>query len=294
MQLMNLPKRSALSKTSLILARLPETGRLYVDRSPQSISSFWLATLIACVTIPGIAMGLEESAPVAVPAVPQPAQPPPVKRMSLPQKAIRYARHCLRKHDVNGDGILQKDEWMAMNGHPERIDSDQDGIITLDELANWFADYQRRSGSSGPSDQRLVAENAAATEAASQDAGDLEAGSPESETRQSTNGTERHRDQKFYVSAKRLPAGLPDWFFERDKDGDGQLTQSEFSTTGVTSEVAEFEKYDANRDGVLTAKEFANKGHEKAKTVAQPASDGLPAPGSEKQSRGRRKPQAAK
>ncbi len=57
---------------------------------------------------------------------------------------------------------------------------------------------------------------------------------------------------------RRIPPGMPPWFFERDKDQDGQLTMQEYATGQTWTEalVGEFEFLDRNNDGVATSKEI--------------------------------------
>jgi hypothetical protein len=53
---------------------------------------------------------------------------------------------------------------------------------------------------------------------------------------------------------ERLPAGLPDWFRQK-ADADGQITMAEFTDNWTPDKLAEFEKYDLNHDGIITADE---------------------------------------
>jgi hypothetical protein len=53
--------------------------------------------------------------------------------------------------------------------------------------------------------------------------------------------------------AATLPKGLPPWFKELDKDGDGQVSLHEWRRGG--KEPAEFRKYDLNGDGFITPEE---------------------------------------
>jgi Ca2+-binding EF-hand superfamily protein len=57
---------------------------------------------------------------------------------------------------------------------------------------------------------------------------------------------------------ERLPPGMPDWFFDRDKDQDGQLTMQEYANGQLwnNSIVEEFEFLDRNKDGVATVAEI--------------------------------------
>ncbi|MCR9293746.1 MAG: proprotein convertase P-domain-containing protein [bacterium] len=50
-------------------------------------------------------------------------------------------------------------------------------------------------------------------------------------------------------------AGLPGWFFELDKDRDGQVAMPEFATEWTATKLAEFNALDRNSDGLLTESE---------------------------------------
>jgi Ca2+-binding EF-hand superfamily protein len=57
----------------------------------------------------------------------------------------------------------------------------------------------------------------------------------------------------------RLPIGMPDWFFERDKNQDGQLSMTEYANGQSWTELVadEFRLFlDKNNDGVATASEI--------------------------------------
>ena len=74
---------------------------------------------------------------------------------------------------------------------------------------------------------------------------------------------EIHRDELFeYVSAMQQKAGnategLPGWFYELDTNTDQQVSLGEFASSGDWSVARreEFERYDVNSDGLLTAEE---------------------------------------
>ena len=55
-------------------------------------------------------------------------------------------------------------------------------------------------------------------------------------------------------TAKSQP--IPSWFRDRDRDGDGQLKMSEFARGWTTAKVEEFNRFDHNRDGILTVEEL--------------------------------------
>jgi hypothetical protein len=52
-----------------------------------------------------------------------------------------------------------------------------------------------------------------------------------------------------------LPKGLPDWFLKMDVNGDGQITMAQFATNWTPDKVKEFDRYDLNHDGIITAAE---------------------------------------
>ena len=60
---------------------------------------------------------------------------------------------------------------------------------------------------------------------------------------------------RFLTPRERLPNGLPDWFLEKDVNGDGQVTMAEFTANWTPDKVAEFARYDLNHDGIITAAE---------------------------------------
>src|SRR5262249_43266124 len=56
----------------------------------------------------------------------------------------------------------------------------------------------------------------------------------------------------YHIGAKK-PDGLPGWFSDLDTDKDGQVSHMEWRKGGKTDD--EFEKYDRNGDGLVTAEE---------------------------------------
>ncbi len=187
----------------------------------------------------------------------------PVLTYAVPIKVYRYAESLVRQYDRNGDGVLDAQEWQQMHGNPAPADADGDGAITIDEMVQWIAKYgqNRRirvaippiglSGDSGadegsPAKTGGVGKTGASAEAA---ADKLNAEPDFAELEES------RRQAKFYVPSKRLPAGLPAWFLARDEDGDGQLSLSEFAPKPTPADLRDFEQYDLNGDGLITAKE---------------------------------------
>ncbi len=218
------------------------------------------------------------AAPQQTPALQPPAEPadeaespaaatPPEDTRRIAAKIVRYAQRLLQTYDRNGDGRLQQQEWQAMHGTPRQADLNHDGIITTEELAHYVADYGRRRRIRllpqpgdlvdlppllHPTTAETTANSAAKAAPPSSSA---PAASEEPAATPPPKNASRKRDTKFYVSPERLPTGLPDWFLARDRDGDSQLTLSEYSPKSVPAELQQFQRMDRNGDGVLTAAE---------------------------------------
>jgi len=50
---------------------------------------------------------------------------------------LEYSQKLLGKYDRNGDGQLERDEWIYMGKNPEAADVDGDGRITVEEYVGW-------------------------------------------------------------------------------------------------------------------------------------------------------------
>jgi Ca2+-binding EF-hand superfamily protein len=152
---------------------------------------------------------------------------------SMEERIRGYAGNLIRQYDADKNGSLEKEEWSHMSMNPTDADRNHDGHITLDELAAWLLAYsQNRSGSGSSS-------------SSSSSASKMWAGTTSS----------GKRSYRFLAPAERLPKGLPDWFTQKDANGDGQISMSEYSSNWTDEAAAEFAKYDLNNDGVITAAE---------------------------------------
>ncbi|MCS7237645.1 MAG: hypothetical protein NZ899_05165 [Thermoguttaceae bacterium] len=159
------------------------------------------------------------------------------------ERRIReFAESILRRNDRNQSGRLEQDEWGELRGNPKEMDRNGDGVITLEELQQYAADFgRRREGPSGGPPG-----SAPPPQVVSPGGG----GQQSSPT--PNNGT---RFVRFRRPHELLPQGLPDWFVSRDKDEDGQVSMAEYATSWNDSVVAEFLRYDLDNDGVITPKE---------------------------------------
>ncbi|MGO9798546.1 MAG: hypothetical protein ACLPQ0_03705 [Candidatus Binatus sp.] len=51
----------------------------------------------------------------------------------------------------------------------------------------------------------------------------------------------RRQPGRFLTPAERLPKGLPQWFLDKDRNGNGQITMAEFATDWTPEAAAEFD-----------------------------------------------------
>ncbi len=164
-------------------------------------------------------------------------------------KVRRYAEGLLKQYDKNGSGVLEREEWSTMRGDYERADTNGDKILTLDELTARLTSYGSREESSG---------NRGSSTASSASGGESRRGGYRSRGERGSdqgNGNGERKSYRFLTPLERLPKGLPSWFARNDADGDAQVTMAEYSSSYNETTVTEFNKYDLNGDGVITAHE---------------------------------------
>lgn len=163
----------------------------------------------------------------------------------------RYAESLLRQNDENENGVLEKDEWSRMRGNPSEWDKNNDEKLTVDEIAAGLESFgQRRMGGESRDDSR------------DRSAGRFRGGERDrrGDSRREESGPPKQTSYRFLSPTERLPNGLPDWFLRNDRNGDGQIMMHEYTSSWSPSQVEDFEYYDLNGDGVITAKECLEAG----------------------------------
>ncbi len=215
-------------------------------------------------------------------------------------KIRRYAQRVVKKFDRNGSGALEANEWASLPGDPRNIDANHDGVITVDELAGYLASYARLHPLHGeetawrhlPQPPAVIFQPVTPADSPqakpAEQTGRASAGEPESAPSAKPSSSEKgrgaeelRRSRKYYVAPSALPPGLPDWFLERDTNGDGQLTLDEFAPDGSAAQRRLFAEYDQNGDGVITPDEvlrFNKTSPEKGKSSgeAKPSAEQQP------------------
>ncbi|HUT11971.1 MAG TPA: hypothetical protein VMY42_15835 [Thermoguttaceae bacterium] len=133
-----------------------------------------------------------------------------------------HARSLLKQYDKNESGVLEKDEWSQMHRSHWSADRDHDGKITEHELAGWLEDYSQKKSDWGSSRD---------------------------------GGSDDPPTYRFLTAMERLPGELPEWFTEKDVNGDGQVTMAEYESDWTDTKADEFARLDPNNDGVVTPRE---------------------------------------
>jgi len=184
------------------------------------------------------------------------------KIVSPPRKIRRYCLRLFRIYDKDEDGKLSESEWNAMKGTPANMDSNRDGFLTVREFERYVFDFGKNRSIRlvDPDDEDFLEKE---TNQTIPDPNQQNPKSAENDNSNQSTGTKRRTDTKFHVNASRLPSNLPEWFVSKDKNGDGQISLSEYSPRGTRAELQAFQKLDTNKDGVITSREISHPGKKK-------------------------------
>jgi hypothetical protein len=182
--------------------------------------------------------GEQDSNPPAETKPAPPAAPAPTSTSfgttSDAEKIRKSASDTIKQHDKSRDGILAGDELSEL-GMSKAADANSDGKITHDELVAF-----RMPKTTAATTVKPVATPTTTTETAA----------AEPAERKLVNG-----DRKSY-RFKSTKDRLPSWrFADRDKNGDGQVSMSEYSRSWSDRTAAEFLRYDTDSDGMITSAE---------------------------------------
>ena len=162
--------------------------------------------------------------------------------------------------DRNNDGVLDGDEFeQARSRGYDEFDSNKDGKLTIDELAMRYA--KRRV------EEEAAAKASAASSSSSASSTRREDDRSRSSSKSSSSGSARVTKSSNTKTYRIAPAderlakkGLPNWFLDKDDDGDGQVAMAEYGESWTDSSLADFAKYDLNSDGVITPAECLRVG----------------------------------
>ena len=206
------------------------------------------------------------------------------------RRVLEYVQRTMERYDRNKSGILEHDEWAGVSwrSDPRESDLDRDGQLTKAEMAERMAkQYGGRDGSSsgpgpgfggrsrgdggrgdggrggsffgfmqpGGMGGRDHGGDDRSADRGSRDDRDSE---PDGASYR-VEGSEQFEGRKSFRSRGReLSPSLPSWWEQKDADHDGQIRMAEYASDWKEELVAEFNRLDRNRDGVLTPKECSS------------------------------------
>ncbi len=220
--------------------------------------------------LPGSSSGSPGTAAATAPAGPSLGNS---ERQQLEERVRQYAQSLFRQYDANKNGILEREEWQQMRGSPEKADRNNDGIITLEELTARELERNQLAISGGSSSSSAGSSSGSSTGWTStsssphpstpttSSSGSRSSGSgsnwagPSRSSSSSGSRSGQTGRVRFLTPLERLPKGLPDWFIQKDTDGDGQVSMAEFATEWTDAKATDFQKYDLNNDGIITPEE---------------------------------------
>jgi Ca2+-binding EF-hand superfamily protein len=173
------------------------------------------------------------------------------------EQDLREADERISRYDRNRDGILDAEEIKEgrWSDDPMVFDQNADGKLTRDELAVRYA--KRRMGSSSSTSSS----GASSSSRDSRDRGGMTVDRRDSDKKEKekefVNPFEKissYRTTDRDGNPKR-PTGLPEWFTRKDIDFDNQVSMREFASKWTSDVVEDFDRFDTNLDGFITAKE---------------------------------------
>lgn len=186
-----------------------------------------------------------------------------VAKVAVTDRDRSEAEDRLRRYDRNSDGVLTADEIAGgrWSDDPMQHDRNRDGKLNVEELAVRQAErrVRKEAEASGSDGQNPSGGTSGGSSGWSRGRDPAAQGSSRNSDDKKGDGNENNRfgDSKSYrISAgtKSLD-GLPDFFSSSDKDGDGQVTLHEFAGTLTEEKVSQFQRWDLNQDGMITARE---------------------------------------
>lgn len=151
---------------------------------------------------------------------------------------LKEANDRLRQFDKNKNGYVDASEITPIfAGQPMDYDRNRDGRLSATELAIRQARRREAKETRSNEEKRRKEESNRDTPSS---------GSP----------VDLYGGRRSYrVLSSRTIEGAPGFFFDKDTDGNQQVTMAEFATEWTDELVREFEDYDFNGDGVITGDE---------------------------------------
>jgi hypothetical protein len=157
----------------------------------------------------------------------------------------KWATAIVEKHDQNDNMMLEANEQADL-GRSKAADLNKDGVITIDELiAHSSQPTPSATASTGAASTTTTVAAPSAGTSSEDDGGDSTGG--DERAKKGTGKSYRFRSAKDRQASWR--------FKDRDANGDGQVSMSEYSRSWTDRTAAEFKRYDRDNDGMITTDE---------------------------------------
>jgi hypothetical protein len=184
--------------------------------------------------------------------------------MSSDDIASRISRYAasLKNLDANGNGSIDADEASDPAAKEQlsrifaRIGKEPHYPVAISQILQDLEASLKSGGAGGPPPSGSPS-TASTSESGKPAAGgsSVAAPSPSSAAPPAGTTSTTKRPTHFPTARERLPKGLPDWFLEKDVNGEGQITMAQFATEWTPEDLEKFNRYDLNHDGIITAAE---------------------------------------
>ena len=194
--------------------------------------------------------------------------------LQITEEDRREAKRNLDRYDRNRDGILDEQELRSGRWREPALMTDRngDGKLSLRELELRYA--VRRNNAPSPSSQASNSRDSSNDRSRGsytrRDAGSRDT---KGDAKKSSK-SKRSKSKSYTVAgADEIIADLKlqAWFARDDKNQDGQVQMSEFSSSWSDKTAADFAQFDMNNDGVITPQE-AQIAEEEGKVRGSPSS----------------------
>lgn len=196
---------------------------------------------------------------------------------AISAKVERYITLMVQRCDQDRDGILQQAEWQVLPGSPQAIDLDGNQQITHTELMWYVVQYGRHRTihrtapinlsepyKFDPANLKIlkpvlprpvaplrVDENKEqASELSVENITSNEQPIDDDIYKKMLEERQIPAERPFYVLPEHL-RGAPAWFILNDKNGDGQISLSEFAPTLLPAMLNLFKQFDKNSNGLI-------------------------------------------
>jgi EF hand len=175
--------------------------------------------------------------------------------IKVEERDLKEAKERMDRYDTNKDGVLDQKEVDAgkWSDNPWAFDRNKDKKLTQQEMAVRYA--KRRMDEEAQKSQAKSSTDPRRSNSDPRRSNDGRRSSDEKKEVENlwANQTS-YKITPQYAKGSKLQ-GLPEWFSSGDANGDGQVMMNEYATSWDDSIIAEFNKFDTNGDGSITALE---------------------------------------